>query len=83
MAAENISQECTLKNKDETRNCVIKEIDENNKLMSKNYKKVCETLNYFEHFLILVSAATGCISISAFASLLGIPIRITSSVIRL
>ena len=30
------------------------------------------------YFLSLVSAVTGCISISAFASLLGIPIGITS-----
>ena len=51
--------------------------------MSKKYKKVCATLNHIEHFLILASAVTGCISISAFASLLGIPIGITSSAIAL
>ena len=39
----------------------------------------CTNLNYIEHFLILASTITGCISISAFDSLLGIPIRITSS----
>ena len=32
------------------------------------------TLNYSEHFLILGSLNTGCISISASASLLDIPI---------
>ena len=42
--------------------------------MSKKYKKVCTTLNPIEHFLILASAVNRCISISAFASLLGIPI---------
>ena len=42
---------------------------------------VFTTLNYTEHFLILGSTITGCISISAFASLVGIPIGITSSVI--
>ena len=41
--------------------------------------KVFATLNYIKHFLILASTITGCISISAFASLLGIPIGITSS----
>ena len=41
--------------------------------MSNNHKKVCTTLNYVEHFLILVSVVTGCISVSAFASLLDIP----------
>ena len=44
---------------------------------------VCATLNYIEHFLILASTITGCISISASASLLGIPIGITSSSIGL
>ena len=39
--------------------------------------------NYIEHFLILASTITGCISISAFASLIGIPIGITSSAIGL
>ena len=34
---------------------------------------------YTEHFLILAPVVTGCISISAFTSLLGIPIGITSS----
>ena len=51
--------------------------------MSKKHKKVCTTLNYIEHFLILASTVTGSISISAFASLVGIPIGITSSAIRL
>ena len=40
-------------------------------------------LLYVEHFLILVSTVIGCVSISAFGSLLGIPIRITSSAIGL
>ena len=51
--------------------------------MSKKHKKVCTTLNYIEHFLILASAITECISISAFASLIGIPIGITSSAVGL
>ena len=41
------------------------------------------TLNYIERFLVLASTITGCISISFFASLLGIPIKITSSAIGL
>ena len=47
--------------------------------MSKKHKKVVTTLNHIKHFLILGSTITGCISISAFASLAGIPIEITSS----
>ena len=49
--------------------------------MSKKHKKVCTTLNYIENFLILAPTITGCIS--NFASLLGISIGITSSVIGL
>ena len=45
--------------------------------------KVFATLNYIKHFLILASTITGCISISVFASLLGIPIGITSSAAEL
>ena len=54
-----------------------------NKLISRKHKKVCTTLNYIEHFLILASTITACISISALVSLLGIPIGITSSEIGL
>ena len=51
--------------------------------MSKKHKKFCTTLNYIENFLVLASAITGCILISAFASLIGIPIGITSYAIGL
>ena len=49
--------------------------------MSKKYKNVCTTLDYIEHFLILASTITGCVSTFAFASLVDIPIGITSSTI--
>ena len=51
--------------------------------MSKKHKIVCTTVNYIEQFLILASKITGCVSISAFASLIGIPIGITSSAVVL
>ena len=51
--------------------------------MSRKHKKGCTTLNYFEQFFILATAITRCISISAFASLLDIPIEIKSSAIGL
>ena len=41
------------------------------------------TVNYIEHFLILESMVIGCVSISAFASIVGIPIGFTSSAIGL
>ena len=82
MSKENISQEFRLKNIDETKNYLIEEIDQQG-LMSNKRKEVCTMLNYIEHFLILASAVTGSISISAFPSLLGIPIGVMSSTIRL
>ena len=51
--------------------------------MSRTYRKVCITLNYIEHILILTSTITSCILISAFTSLFGIPIEIKSSEIGL
>ena len=44
--------------------------------MSKKHIKVCRVLNYIEHLLVLVSAVTGCVSISTFASLVGILVGI-------
>ena len=61
-------EEFRLKKIDEIRNHLIE-------LMSKKYKKVCGVLNYIEHSLIAISTITG--TISAFASLVQIPIRIT------
>ena len=82
MSEENISQEFRLKNIDEIWNYLIEEIDQN-ELMSKKHKKV-----YIESFelywaLILISTISGCVSISAFASLVGIPIGITISAVGL
>ena len=51
--------------------------------MSRKHKKTCTNLNYIEHFLILASTISGCIPISVFASLIGIPIGIKSSAIGL
>ena len=47
--------------------------------MSKKYKKTYKYLNYVENLLILFSKITGCVSISAFASLVDINVGITSS----
>ena len=52
-------------------------------MISKNHRKVCRTLNDIAHSLILISTITGCGSISAFASLIGIPIGITYSAVGL
>ena len=75
MVEANISQEFKLKNIDETWNYLLEEIKQN-ELVRRNRKMICTTLNYIENFLILASTITGCIWISALASLLGIPIGI-------
>ena len=51
--------------------------------MSRKHKKVCTALNYVEHFHILACTINWCISISAFASLFGIPIGITTFAVGL
>ena len=52
--------------------------------MNKISKKVFTTLNCVAHFFILaISTITGCISISDFVCLLGIPIGINSSALEL
>ena len=80
MTEEKVSLEFRLKNINETRNYFIDEINQN-ELMSKKHKKVCWVLNYLEHLLVLVSTVTG--SVTGFASLVGIPVGITSSAIGL
>ena len=82
MTGENISQEFRLKNIYETKHYLIEEINQNES-MSKKHKKICTTLISFEHFLILGSTITRCISVFAFASLVGIPLGIKSFAIGL
>ena len=67
MVEVNIRQELRFKNTDETKHFFLEEIKQN-ELTSRKHKKVFTTLNHIEHFLIF--------SISAFASLVGIPIEI-------
>ena len=47
--------------------------------MSEKHKKACRALTYIEHFLFFASAVSGCVSISAFASLVGAPVGNASS----
>ena len=61
MSKEKVSQGLRLQKMEEARNYFIKKIDQN-ELMSKKHKIVSTTLNYIDHFLILASAISGCIS---------------------
>ena len=54
-----------------------------NELMSKKHKIFFIVLNYIDQLLIAISAITGCVSISAFVSLVGIPIGVRTSAIKL
>ena len=82
MPEENINEEFRLKRIDEIRNYIIEEINRN-ELMSKKHKNVSRVLNYIDHSLIAISIFTGCVSISAFASLVGFTIGTASSTIWL
>ena len=64
------------------RNYLIEEINQN-ELISEKHKMICITLNYIEHFLVVASTITRYVSISAFASLIGITMQIESSVIKI
>ena len=71
-----------MKRIDEIRNYLIEEINRN-ELLSKKHKNVGRVSNYIEHLLIAVSEITGCVSISVFASLVGLSTEIASSTIGL
>ena len=79
---EEASLEFRLRKIDETRNYVLDEIKHND-LWSKKYKKTRKYSNYVEHLLTLASTITGCVSISAFASLVHVPVGNRSSAIEI
>ena len=60
---------------DETRNYFLEEIKHND-LASKNHKNI---LNCIEHLLMLASSFTGYVPISAFSSVVVIPVGVTNS----
>ena len=78
--AEEASLELRLRKIDEARNYLLEE-RKHNDLMSEKYKKTCKCLSYVEHLLILVSTVPGCVSVSSFASLVCVPVGITSSAV--
>ena len=79
---EKISQKYRLKTIAEAKDYFLEEIKQN-ELMTKKHKRVSLTLNYIDHLPIVISTVTGRVSISAFASLIGIPIGNTNLTIRL
>ena len=69
---EEESLDFRLRKIDETRNYLLDEIKHND-LMSEKYKKTFKYWNDVKKLLILASTVTGCISISACASLVDNP----------
>ena len=65
---------------DETGSYLLDEMKHND-LMSEKYNKTCNYLNYFENLLIIASTVTGGVSILALASLVCVPVCITSSAV--
>ena len=49
--------------------------------MIEKYKKTCKYLSCIEYLFIFASTVTGCVSISAFVSLVWVPVGITSSAV--
>ena len=82
MPEKNMNQEFILKKRDEIRNYLTEERNQN-ELMSKKHKKVYRVLNYIQDSLIVICKVTGCVSISTFASLVAISIGIASFTIQL
>ena len=50
--------------------------------MSRKNKRVCTTLNYTQHLLILAPAAAGCVCKFASAILVGVPILIGNAAVE-
>ena len=67
-----MNQESRLRKIDEIRTYLTEEINQS-ELVSKKHEKVCGTLHYIAHSLTIISAITGCVSISNFPSLIGTP----------
>ena len=74
---EESSLEFRLRKSVEKRNYLLDEI-KHNELISENYEKTCKYLSDAEYLLILVSIVTACAWISAFGSLVCVPVGVAS-----
>ena len=52
-------------------------------LMIEKYKKRCKNINSVKNLLICVLTVTGCLSISAFVSLVCVPVGIVTSAVEM
>ena len=74
---EEASLEFRTRKIDETSIYLLGEIKQN-ALISEKYEKTCKQISYVEHLLILAWTVTGCVSFSAFDSLVSISVDIRS-----
>ena len=72
------NQQFRLNKISEVKDYIITEIKER-KLMSKKLSKYISFFDYFDKSLIVLSVASGSVSITSFATVIGIPIGITSA----
>ena len=70
-------QQFKLNKINEIKDCFIAEIRER-ELMSKNLSKYIASFEYLDKSLIVLSVATGSISIASFPTAIGVPVGITS-----
>ena len=71
-----------MKKIDEIRNYLIQKINRN-ELMSKKHKKSLQSFELYWSLTCCNFYNTGCVSVSPFSSLVGVPIEITSCTIGL
>ena len=76
------NQQFRLNKISETEDYFIAEIKER-ELMSKKLSKYISFFDYFDKSLIVLSVTSGCVSIASFATVIGVPIGITSASISL
>ena len=73
----NDQQQFRLNNVNEIKGYFVAEIKER-ELMSKRLSKYITSFDYFDNSLIVLSVATGSISIASFAAVIGAPVGIAS-----
>ena len=71
-------QQFRLNKINEVKDCFIAEIKER-EIMSERLSKYIASLDYFDKSLIVLSVATGSISIASFATVIGAPVGIISA----
>ena len=76
------NQQFRLNKISEVEDCFIAEIKER-ELMSKKLSKYISFIDYFDKSLIVLSVTSGGVSIASFATVIGIPVGVTSASLSL